>query len=188
MNNNTTYIEFILSIILAASTVIYTIINLMMWMENRASRHLKSTPTIIAFLRTTENHTTLVLYIKNIGEGFAKDVRLKFLKDYNQFGKENLTLSTIGIAKYGFSIFPSQYELKYYINSMTELYDNKDDWDKNYIELEISYKDKRNKKYKNSYKLPFIELMGQNYSSPPETYLGQIPYYLKEINNNLKEK
>jgi len=42
-------VELILSIVLAVSTVCYTIINLMMWFESRATRRQKTTPFVIAF-------------------------------------------------------------------------------------------------------------------------------------------
>lgn len=39
----------------------------------------------------------------------------------------------------------------------------------------------------NSYKLPLNELTDQNYSNPPDTYMGRISYYLKEIDTTLKK-
>ena len=88
-------VEIALSTVLAVSTVIYTIINLMLWFESRATRRQKITPLVIAYLKSTENHEVLKLHIKNIGEGRAKNVKIKTLKDYNQLGKVNLLLSTI---------------------------------------------------------------------------------------------
>lgn len=74
-------VELTLSIVLAASTVCYTIINLMMWFESRATRKQKILPFIVAYLQSTDNHNVEVLHIKNIGEGYAKDVRFKVIKD-----------------------------------------------------------------------------------------------------------
>jgi hypothetical protein len=178
-------VEVILSVVIASSTVIYTIITLMTWYESKATRRQKVTPMLIAYLKTTENHMNLALHIKNIGEGYAKDVVVKIIKDYNQFDKANLPLSDIGIAKKGLNIFPPQYELRYYVHSMTKL--NVDE-KKEILELEITYKDQKGKNYKNSYSLPFNQMFGQNYSSPPDTYIGQVSHYLKEINTTLKER
>lgn len=174
-------VELILSIVIAACTVIYTVINLLMLFESRATRKQKTTPFLVAFLKTTENNMTLALHIKNIGEGHATDVKIKMLKDFNQFNKNNFPLSEIGIVKNGFNYFPPQYELKYYIHSLTEL----DKVEDNFIELEISYKSKR-KRFIKKYSLPFNQVLGQNYSSPPDTYIGQISHYLKEISKTIK--
>ncbi|WP_262509234.1 MULTISPECIES: hypothetical protein [Sanguibacteroides] len=37
-----------------------------------------------------------------------------------------------------------------------------------------------------TYALPLNELTDQNYSNPPENFIGQIPHYLQEINKTLK--
>lgn len=176
-------VEFILSVVIASATVCYTIINLMMWFESRATRKQKITPFIVAYLQSTENHMNEVLHIKNIGEGYAKDVRFKILKDYKRLGVDSLLLSECGAIKKGVSSFPPQYEVTYYIENWCDL------GDRNicdYIELEISYKRMDGRRMKNIYMLPLNEIIDQNYSSPPDTYLGQIPHYLKELNCTLK--
>lgn len=174
--------ELILSIVIATCTVIYTGINLLMLFESKATRKQKTTPLLIAFLKTTENNMTLALHVKNIGEGHATDVNMRMLKDFNQFNKSNLPLSEIGLVKNGFNVFPPQFELKYYIYTLSELEQVKND----FIEIEISYKSQR-KIFVNRYKLPFNQILGQNYSSPPDTYIGQISHYLKEINKTIKK-
>lgn len=175
--------EIVLSTVLAASTVIYTIINLMLWFESRAIRRQKTTPLVIAYLKSTENHKVRTLNIKNIGEGLAKNVKIKTLKDYKQLGKENLLLSNVGIIKNGFNNFPPQHELSFFIHFMTEL---KVDEENSFIEIEISYESISKAKFKNIFDLPFNQVVGQNYSNPPETFMGQIPYYLNELNSTIK--
>jgi hypothetical protein len=176
--------EIVLSAVIASSTVLYTGINLMLWLESKATRKQKITPNIIAFLKSTENHQVLVLHIKNIGEGLAKNVKINVLKDFNRLGVSDLTLSSIGIVKNGFNNFPPEYELSFYLNQMTDL---EIEDDNNTIEIEISYESSDKRKFKDIFKLPFNQATGQNYSNPPETFIGQIPYYLKEINKTLKE-
>jgi PHP family Zn ribbon phosphoesterase len=176
-------VEIVLSLVIAICTVFYTVINLMLWFESRESRKQKITPHVIAFLKSAENHMTLELHIKNIGEGIAENVKIKTLKDYNQFGKEGLLISELGIMKNGFNSFPPQYELKYYLHSLTEIYDKEKDES---IKLELSYRSSDKRKFTQIFELPFKQLLGQNYSNPPETFMGQIPYYLDEINSTLK--
>jgi len=54
------------------------------------------------------------------------------------------------------------------------------------VRFEVEYERKDAKHFKEAFNLSFIQAIGQNYSTPPESFLGQIPYYLKEINTSLK--
>lgn len=64
-------IEQTLSIVIAISTVFYTGINLFMLLESKAVRLQKITPHVVMYLKTSEDHNTLALHVKNIGEGIA---------------------------------------------------------------------------------------------------------------------
>ena len=177
-------VELILSIVLAISTVFYTIINLMMWFESRASRKLKITPLLIAYLDYTEDHSVLCLYIKNIGEGCAKNVKAKVIKDYNRYGKETYPLSNCYIFKNGFNLFPPLYQIKYYISNPSEIDFSSGD---SYIEIELEYNDiYDNKAEVQKFNLAFNQII-DNYSNPPETYIGQISYYLQKVSQSLEK-
>ena len=175
--------ELILSIVVASATTIYTIITIFQLNESRKVRLQKETPNIIPYLKSSENHVVMELYIENFGEGVAKDVKVDFVKDFNRFYQGNHALSNVGIAKNGMNYFPPRYKLKFYIGSMTKLYENSIE---EKIVIKVSYKSLTGKSFSNIFDLPFNQIFGQNYSNPPETYIGQIPYYLKEINKNLK--
>lgn len=174
--------QIILSIVMAIATVTYTVITLMMWSESRKTRLQKIEPYIIAFLKPTEDHNTLTVIFKNIGEGCAKNVSVKVLQDYNQFDDKKLPLSDVSFIKNGATIMPPDYKYLYYIGSIRDIFSKHYN---DFVEFEISYYDIRNKSYKEKFKLFFNEI-GNNYSNPPETYMGQIPYYLNEIKQELK--
>lgn len=177
-------VELILSIVLAVSTICYTIINLMMWFKSKATSKQKLTPFVIAYLQITNDHNMLCVHIKNIREGCTKDVKAKLLKGYNQFGKETFPLSDCIIFKNGANIFPLQYELKYYIDKPQDINYSSDD---SFVELEPEYSDTYNRRFnENIFKLPFNQI-GGDYSDPPESYLGQIPYYLKKLNTTIEK-
>lgn len=176
-------IEPTLSIVIAISTVFYTGINLFMLFESKVVRLQKITPHVVIYLKTSEDHNTLALHVKNIGEGIAYKVNIKTLKDYNQFGQENYPISDLGILKHGFSAMPPNYELKFYVGVILDIFEK----DRNgEVSFEVTYERKDKKHFKEAFNLRFIEAIGQNYSTPPESFLGQIPFYLKEINANLK--
>ena len=149
--------------------------------QKKFTRKQKISPFIVAYLQTTDSHTVEVLRIKNIGEGYAHNVQFEVIQDYKRMGKETLLLSNA--IKRGISSFPPLFEVTYYIDYWSNI-KNSDD----YIELKISYKRIDNKKFSNTYKLPLRELAEQNYSTPPDTHMGQIAYYLREINSTLKQK
>lgn len=181
MNEET--MQLILSIVIAIATVAYTVINLMMWFESRATRRLKVAPLIIPYLKSTDTHEMLCLYIKNMGEGCAKDVRVKVIKDYHVLGRDDLLLSSRPIFSEGVNIFPADYELHYSLNWWENL--SKEGMEGSII-LEIAFKDLENREYgPNKYELKFRQIVSC-YTNPPETYEGQIAYYLKEIDKDLK--
>lgn len=170
--------ELILSIVLAVSTVLYTVINLLMLLESKATRRQKQTPILIAYIDWAESGHTHSICVKNIGEGCAIDVQFDVIKDYNQFGKQGLLLSKCLSFKNGMATFPPEQVIKYTIDWSSNINFSEKE---NYIELNIAYSDQRKKRYKNNiFKLPLNQI-GGNTITPPESYLGQVAYYLKEI-------
>ena len=157
----------------------------MLWYESRATKKQKIAPLIVAFLKSTESNKVLTLHMKNIGEGLAKNVKTKIIKDYKRFGKDDMLLSNDGIFKNGFNNFPPQYEFSYFLQVIKDL---KSESGTVGIEIEISYENSEKDKFKNIYILPFNQVLGQGYSDPPDSYIGQISYYLKEIHKTLKAK
>lgn len=178
-------VEIVLSFVLAACTVLYTLINLFMLLESRNVRKQKVSPHIIAYLSSTEDHKVHVLKFKNIGEGLGKDVKVEVLKDYKQFGGNGSLISDFGIVKNGLNFFPPEFEMQFYVDNPVDIYKNYPD---EYISLRINYKNIYGKKYTETFELPFKQMFGLNYSNPPETYIGKVSYYLKKINESLNKK
>ena len=169
---DTTHTQFIASIILPLMllicTAVYTVINYKMLKESKATRLQKITPNIVAYLSTTEIHGsgTLILYITNIGEGVARNVKCEIYKDFEWIKGD--PLCNRGIFKSGINVFPPQYKLQYYILTSCE----------DILGTEI----------RSRFKLSFKEMDAQNYSSPPNDYKNSVVYHLKNINETLKKK
>ena len=177
-------INLTLSIVLAVATVAYTIINLMMWFESRATRRQKMAPLMVAYLESTANKQVLCLFVKNVGEGCAKNVKVKMLRDHDSLGQDDWPLSKFPLFNEGVNVFPSGYQLHYYIDYWDSIRKNGMD---DYIELEITCTDiKGRNQQTQSYVLKFIQVMS-NYSTPPDTYEAQIPYYLEHISKAVKK-
>ena len=175
-------VELILAIVLAVCTVAYTLINFCMLKESQLTRKQKITPHIIAYITATEDHTFLSLKFKNIGEGIAKNIKIKVYNDYHTINGK--LVSELSIVKNGLNYFPPQHELQYFLNDTESLQKNNPN---GVITLRIAYENINNVKFEDIYQLLFNQILGQNYSIPPESYIGKISYYLKQINNTLKQ-
>lgn len=172
--------EIVLSIVIAIATVCYTIISLMLWIESQRQRKFKTTPKIIAFLKSSETSQ----YIKNIGEGCAKNVRFNMIHDYNLFSfHEPRPLSENYSLKHGIEVFPSQYEVKIFINFSCAC-DLKSDH--SFIDIEIEYEDLKSNMIHDNYKLPLKQITSPEVT-PPDTFLGQIACNLEQILNEIKK-
>ena len=124
----------------------------------------------------------LSLHIKNMGEGCAKCVRIQLLKDYHVFHDPEKLLSNHQVFQEGINVFPSGYELHYNIDWWDYITGHGMD---DYIELCVTCSDINGKEYgPQNYTLKFSQIRSC-YSVPPETYMGQIAYYLKEIHKVL---
>ena len=172
--------ELVLSIVLAGATVCYTVINLMMWIESRATRKQKTQSMMIAYLKYSDDNMALRLVIENIGEGCAKNLRISANPDYNRFVR--YPLSECNPIKNGINTLPSKERIIINLN-----FASKTDLNNDSVTLRSEYSDMINNKRKvNEYYLPFNQV-GAPYITPPVTFMGQIPYYLKEIDKTLKK-
>lgn len=174
--------EVILSIVLGLCTLAYTIINYLMLRESEKQRKLKSSPNIVAYLKSTEDYNSLRLYIKNVGEGVALNVKANVLKDYNRFGKATCKLSETGLFKYGLNILPPGEHFSYYLDAWSNIKES--DIENMYIDIEISCKGFSDEKFTNSFKLDFAQVCSQGYTNPPETHVGKIAHYLEKISTS----
>ena len=146
----------------------------------------KITPNIVAYLSTTEIHGsgTLILYITNIGEGVARNVKCEIYKDFEWIKGD--PLCNRGIFKSGINVFPPQYKLQYYILTSCGSFDfSREDA---YVEFDIICEDILGTEIRSRFKLSFKEMDAQNYSSPPNDYKNSVVYHLKNINETLKKK
>lgn len=183
INNDTdmTFVTLILSLIVALATVTYTIVNYYMYKESKATRLQKGEPIIVAFLKSTSSHSALGLYVKNIGEGCAKNVVVHVLKDYHLFGKDD-KLQDFRLFNDGVSMYPPQYELNYLLDSWTNI---RDYHINDYIELSIEYDGLDGRHYSNNNFQLNLNEVARIYSTPPEDAFTQIPYYIKKLDETL---
>ena len=173
----------ILSFVVALATVLYTWVNYKMLKESKASRMQKSEPIIVPYLQSTADHSSIMLYIKNVGEGCAKNVVVHIVKDYNFFGKD-MSFKDFPLFSDGVSIYPPNYELHYVFDSWDNVKGCHDD---DYIEFDVEYDGIDGRHYSDNHFRLRLKEISRIYSNPPEDTFTQIPYYLKEIDRTLKK-
>ena len=184
MEMDNTAIQLFFSAVLAIATVAYTIATVLLLIESTKARKLKTNPCVIPYLKISDDHQLLLFCLKNIGEGVARNVHVELREEYYCFGKQDIPLSQYRVFQDGVAVFPPQYELTYILGSReTCLADNTND----YIEFYVSYANLNKKRNKPMcYKLMFQQI-GQNYVLPPDSDLGRIAYYLKDVSKTLKK-
>lgn len=173
----------ILSFVVALATVLYTWVNYKMLQESKATRMQKSEPIIVPYLQSSADHSSIILYVKNVGEGCARNVIAHVVKDYNFFGKD-MTFKDFHLFSEGVSSFPPQYEMHYVFDSWDNIKENGDDC---YIEFNIEYDGMDGRHFSDKHFRLRLKEIGKIYSNPPEDAFTQIPYYLKEIDKTLKK-
>ena len=175
-------IQIIFSAVLAFATLAYTIATVLMLIESVKTRKQKTSPCIVPYLKMSDDHQFVLLYVKNVGEGVARNVQIKLNNNYFCFDNKSIPLSQYHIFQEGVSVFPSQYELVYILGNRDSCLAANID---NYIELLVNYADIKGKKCeKECYKLLFQQIR-QDFVNPPDSDIGRIAYYLKDISNSL---
>ena len=166
MDNNT--LTLIFSGIVAVCTIVYSFLTIRLVRETRLSREFHLEAFMTAYLKNSETSPDIVsLIIKNIGNGVARNIKFKIIKDIN-YSNGN-PLSEIGIFNKNLDFFPPNNTNRYILLSLAEDYEIRS---KDYIEFEITYDDaiKTNKSQK--FKLDFKDVAGIGKLTPPRLTLG----------------
>lgn len=166
-------IEVIFSGVLVLVTIVYTIATTLMYIESRKSRLQKTTPCIIPYFKSSADHQSVFLYVQNVGEGTAKNVKITINKGYERTPK-SLNIDGYKLFKEGVAIYPPQHELHFFIN-LWEKIEKSDS-----IELSIEYEALDNRKFNLAHIRLTIWDSYHSWSGVPEETLDQIPYYLKK--------
>lgn len=181
MTNET--VTLIFSGIVALSTIAYVILTWKLARETRLSREFNLESHISAYLEVTETTPGIVmLIIKNIGKGIAKNVSFQVSKDIDY--PESFSLSDISIFNDGITFFPPDYKFKFILTDIKGHKDRQNDS----LTFKITYSDAIKKNRSQWFTLKFSEIKDQGKLTPPETYIGMISYRLEQIKKLLEKK
>lgn len=172
-------IELLFSGALVFATIKYTKATKLMYKESRETRLQKTTPCIIPYVKSSADHQSAFLYVQNVGEGTAKNVKITINNGYEGTPKP-FNIDGYKLFKDGVAIFPPQYELHFYINEWEHIKKSDN------IELSIEYEALDNRIFNDHFKLAIWDSY-HSWNGVPEETLDQIPYYLKKINNTLEQ-
>ncbi|MFA6489392.1 MAG: hypothetical protein WCT52_01815 [Candidatus Micrarchaeia archaeon] len=157
--------------IIALSTVAYTLMTMLLVLENKAMREAQTEPRMSVYLKPREESINLMdLNVENIGMGPAFDINFKIEPDFACMGTGNLSTILNKIAyltpKNTRSVF------------LTSMLDNFEEKKKTKLLVKVSYKDKNGKQYTEEFTLDFSEFVGL-------TQIGKPP--LHEIADNTEK-
>ena len=177
-------ISLIFSGVVAISTIVYVYLTHKLVKESKASREFQQAPYIISSIAFSEmNKKIILLTIRNIGLGYAKNVTFNIMHDFELI--DNFPFKERGAFKNGIRSFPPNYELTF-IAAVFKENERKPISDNDFIEFEVNYKDKNDKKYSDHYKHAFNEIISKGYSNTPLDIEESKVYYLKLIEEQLK--
>lgn len=177
------YINTALTAAMVIATIVYVVFTYRLVKESRKSREHNLEAHIIAYLVSAETSPSLVtLIIENIGNGVARNVEGKIIRDIQNNRK---SLTDLGIFQKKFEYFPSGHKLNYFLLSLADNYEERIE---DFIEFELTYTDTVGKNKAQRYKVEFKEVLGIHKLTPPDTYEGMIAYRLEKIEKILEKK
>jgi hypothetical protein len=178
-------IQLIFSGIVTLSTVVYSILTWQLVSETRRMREFQITPDICVFFEMSETDASFVhIIFKNLGQGYAKNVKFMILKNFENYDNKTWDIQFIGIVKEGIE---SLYSNQYFKFFFTDLSQNNQEKRKDYLELRISCEDINNKKYSKDIRLSLTQFSKAGVINPPDNYIGRISYEMTEIKRILQE-
>jgi hypothetical protein len=179
-------LQIIFSAVVALSTVAYSILTWRLVAETRRMREFQITPDINIFFERSEADPSFTFIVfKNSGLGYAKNVKIKIIKDFEHYDNINQELKSKGIIKNGIESFYSNQSYKFYFTDVSQNHHQK--MSDNLL-LKTTYYDLNNKMFTKEINLSLFELTGMSVLTPPDSYLGMISYELSEIKKLIKEE
>lgn len=178
-------LQIIFSGVVACSTIVYAFLTWRLVSETRKTRQFQQTPDINIRLEVSEaDASSLFIIFENNGLGVAKDVKFDILDDFKQYDHDYYKLSNKGIVKNGLPYFYSHQIFRYYLTDTSQ---NSEQKETDYIDVKALYTDTIGRSYDKLFRLHIADIAGETRMSPPETYIGRVSYYLKDIREILKK-
>ena len=177
-------LQIVFAGIVAISTVVYAILTSKLVSETKKIRQQQITPDINLYFEKSEANVGFAFFvIENIGLGIAQNIKLEILKDFKSYDLDKLKLENLGIFNSGLRNFYPKQRFRYYF---TDLRKNHEEKISDYLEIKLTYTDILKTVYMKEFHLTLDEITGMLSLSPPDSYIGRIPYELKEIRALLK--
>jgi hypothetical protein len=178
-------IQIIFSGIVTISTVVYAVLTWKLVKETKLIREFQIRPDVrIYFERGEANNMLLYITVENQGLGAAMNVKFEIVKNLEYYSNEYLNITEKGVFKHGIVTFYPNQKHRYFVSAL-----EKSNYDKVIEEtliIKSTYQDITKNKYNIEFYLPVKEIIGIGKSTPPDNYIGRIPFYLEKIDGTLK--
>lgn len=166
LNSNTGSFNVLFTFFVAMATIVYAVLTWRLVSETEKLRIAQTEPDVSVIIQPHENWINFIdMIIKNIGSGPAYGINFKVNPDF-EFSKSNY-LSKLNFIRDGIRYLAPQQKFQFFLTSMVEDFDKKI---KTPFDIEITYKNKFGKQYKNTFRIDFSELSGLNQLGEPPLY------------------
>jgi len=179
LNLNSGSFNVLFTFIVALATGIYAILTWRLVAETEKLRIAQTEPDVSVIIQPREDWINFVdMIIKNIGSGPAYEVKFRVSPDF-EFRKGEY-LSKLNFIENGIKHLSPQQKFHFYLTNMTEDFEKKI---KSPFDMEVTYKNKFGKQYKNTFRIDFSELSGLNQLGEPP--LHKIAKNMEKIQSDI---
>ncbi|PKB44376.1 hypothetical protein AX016_2595 [Cellulophaga sp. RHA19] len=179
-------LQIIFSGIVTLSTIVYAILTWKLVKETRMMREFQLKPDIRIYFERGEIETNYVyLVLENKGFGTALNVNFIFLSNLSSYSDDYFDVKNKGVFKNGVAAFYPNQKFNYYLLNVNK--ENHTKVNNETIKIEASYEDITKRKIKTTFDLSIAETSGIGKITPPNTYVGRIPFFLENINKSIKK-
>jgi hypothetical protein len=179
LNRNSGALTALFSLVVSAATVFYAVLTRRLVSETARMREAQTEPSVAIRIEPHEAHLNIImLVIENVGPGPAYDVSLTCEPDFIMHRAQ--PVSGLGFFKHGFKYLAPGQRLRTFLTSIAGKGDEISDLGGRYrFEIKVSYRSALGAKYKGSYPIDFLHLLGMSTLGTPP--LHQIADNVKKL-------
>ncbi|HKL43368.1 MAG TPA: hypothetical protein VJ962_12375 [Clostridia bacterium] len=164
LNENSGVISLIFSGVVAASTVVYSILTSKLVSETIKMRKVETEPELSVIIQPREEFISFIdLIIKNIGNGPAYDISFDISKEF--ITPADKKLSKLPIMKDINYMAPSQ-KIQFFLANMVD----KKEENPSQFKITAYYKNKNGNTYKSEFEIDFNKFKGMSQLGKPDLY------------------
>jgi len=163
LNSHSGAFNFLATIVLTTITARYVMLTASLVHEARITREIQTAPKVSVYIQQRDDEISWMdLVVKNIGHGYAYNVRFNVSPDFEM--TNNHYLSGVGFIAKGIASFAPNQTFQFFFTSMLESFDKKS---QTQIRVNVVYDDIYRKTHEDSYILDFGQFVNMSSVGKP---------------------